>query len=94
MQRPYRRTPLLPPAKGVADAPQDLLPHKPSRPTAEAAETAAREADGAEHAELGDGREEQLLLGLGCNSIYIFDFGRKTGHKTGPCSGPNSVLGH
>ena len=71
MQRPYLRAPLLPPAKGVADAPQDLLPHKPSRPTAETAEAAAREADGPERAELGDGLEEQLLLGLGRNSMHL-----------------------
>ena len=41
--------------------------------------------------------EEERPLGegsLGVNSIDILNFGRKTGLKTGPCSGPNSVLGH
>ena len=71
MQRPYRRAPLPPPAKGVADAPEDLLRREPGRPAAEAAEAAAREADGPERAELGDGLEEQLLLGLGRNSIHL-----------------------
>ena len=72
MPRPYRRAPLPPPpAKGVADAPEDLLRREPGRPAAEAAEAAAREADGPERAELGDGLEEQLLLGLGRNSIHL-----------------------
>ena len=30
----------------------------------------------------------------GCNSIDILNFGPQTGRKTGPSSGPHSVLGH
>ena len=30
----------------------------------------------------------------GVNSIGFLNFGQKTGHETGPSSGPHSVLGH
>ena len=37
------------------------------------------------------GQVPQVLGHLGVNSIDILNFGRETGLKTGPFSGPNSV---
>lgn len=36
----------------------------------------------------------QVVRNQGANSIDILNFGRKTGHKTGPSSEPNSILWH
>ena len=44
--------------------------------------------------ELEQADQRVSMLVLGVNSIDILNFGRKTGHKIGPGSGPNSVLGH
>ena len=43
------------------------------------------------HDRVGTGPRRRLQ---GVNSIDIINFGHEIGHKTGPCSGPNSVLGH
>ena len=58
-------------------------------------EGALHEEEDGERVQRRDERDGQrVAAALGVNSIDILNFGRETGHKTGPCSRPTSVLGH